>query len=164
MRRADTSDMRDAADIASLIAFCREEKTTVLDAYTPGEELAFLRGVGDREAVFVAEAGGGFVGFSGVSPRGRGSHRHDHCGEMGTWVVPGHRGKGVGRELYRAVERFALSCSPKLTHLGAQVLADNTRSIAFYEAMGFRVLGRHVGSVLWDGELKDTVEIEKLLV
>ena len=60
---------RDASKISALIGICREERRTTLNAFTPEQEEAYLRGMSDREAVFVAYVGGEFVGFAGLSPR-----------------------------------------------------------------------------------------------
>ena len=85
-----------------------------------------------------------------------------HCGEFGTWVMPGHRGKGVGRTLW---EKGVLPwCREKgFRHLGALVVTHNVGSLAFYERLGFHVCGYHRKVVDWDGELLDAVEIEKTL-
>lgn len=153
---------RDASKISALIGICREERRTTLNAFTPEQEEAYLRGMSDREAVFVAYVGGEFVGFAGLSPRWAYSERMRHCGEFGTWVMPGHRGKGVGRTLW---EKGVLPwCREKgFRHLGALVVTHNVGSLAFYERLGFHVCGYHRKVVDWDGELLDAVEIEKTL-
>ena len=153
---------RDAEKISALIGVCRYEKRTTLNAFTSEQEEAYLRDMPDREAVFVAYVGGEFAGFAGVSPRWAYSDRMRHCGECGTWVIPGLRGRGVGRALW---EKGILPwCRDQgFTHLGALVMAHNRGSIAFYERMGFHVCGYHRKIVDWDGELLDAVEIERLL-
>jgi len=153
---------RDAPKISALIRVCREEKRTTLNAFTPEQEEAYLRSMPGREAVFVAYVGGEFAGFAGVSPRWSYSERLRHCGECGTWVTPGLRGKGVGRALWES--GVVPWCKEQeFRHLGALVMAHNAGSIAFYERLGFHVCGYHRKVVDWDGELLDAVEIEKLL-
>ena len=153
---------RDAERISALIGVCREERRTTLNAFTPEQEAAYLRDMPDREAVFVAYVGGEFAGFAGIAPRWAYSERMRHCGECGTWVMPLHRGKGVGRAMW---ERDILPwCREQgFTHIGAFVMAHNLGSVAFYERMGFHVCGYHRKVVDWDGELLDAVEIERLL-
>jgi len=153
---------RDAAKISALIGTCREERRTTLNAFTPEQEEAYLLSMPDREAVFVAYVDGQFAGFAGVSPRWAYSERMRHCGECGTWVVSGFRGKGVGRALWE--KGVVPWCREKgLKHLGALVMAHNVGSIAFYERLGFHVCGYHRKVVDWDGEFLDSVEIEKML-
>lgn len=52
-------------------------------------------------------------------------------------VSPGHRGKGYGRAIVRAVERLLDERgAPKIN---LQVRSTNTAVIAFYQALGYRV-------------------------
>lgn len=153
---------RDAAPISRLINICREERRTVLDAFTPESELRYLESMGPREVVYVAYADGEFAGFAGVAPRYGYSERLRHCGEGGTWVMPGMRGRGVGSALWRkGILPFCRETG--FRHVGAFVMAHNKGAIAFYESLGFSVCGYHRRLVDWDGELMDAVEIEKWL-
>lgn len=153
---------RDAAPIAGLIGICRDERRTVLDAFTVEDERQYLDSMGPREVVYVAYVDGEFAGFAGVAPRYGYSERLRHCGEGGTWVMPGMRGKGVGSALWR--EGILPFCTEAgFRHVGAFVMAHNHGAIAFYESLGFHVCGYHRRLVDWDGELLDAVEIEKWL-
>ena len=151
---------RDAGDISRLIGVCRAERRTVLNAYTPEEEAEYLMSLGPRDAVFVATVDGEFAGFAGVAARWTYTDRCRHCAEVGTWVTPNHRGMGVSRAL---LERGVLSWYREkgFTHIGAVVMAHNAGSIAFYERLGFHVCGYHRKVIDWDGELLDSVEIER---
>ena len=91
---------RDAAPISRLINTCRNERRTVLNEFSPDEERAYIKGLGPREAVFVARVDGKFAGFAGIAPRWGYSERLRHCGEGGTWVMPEMRGRGVGSALW----------------------------------------------------------------
>jgi len=153
---------RDAAPISRLINICREERRTVLDAYTPESEREYLESMGSREVVVVAHVDGEFAGFAGVAPRYGYSERLRHCGEGGTWVMPEMRGRGVGSALWRdGILPFCAEAG--FRHVGAFVMAHNKGAIAFYESLGFSVCGYHRRLVDWDGELLDAVEIEKWL-
>jgi len=153
---------RDAAPISMLINICRDERRTVLDAYTPESEREYLESMGSREVVYVAHVDGEFAGFAGVAPRYGYSERLRHCGEGGTWVMPEMRGRGVGSALWReGILPFCVETS--FRHVGAFVMAHNKGAIAFYESLGFHVCGFHRRLVDWDGELLDAVEIEKWL-
>lgn len=150
---------RDAAPISRLIDICRSERRTILNEYTPGAEQAYIEGLGPREAVFVARVDGEFAGFAGVAPRWGYSERLRHCGEGGTWVTPGMRGRGVGSALWREGV-FPFCAEAGFRHIGSIVMTHNKGAIAFYESLGFRVCGYHRRLVDWDGELLDAVEIE----
>ena len=153
---------RDAPYISELIDICRSERRTVLNSFSPEEEMAYIEGLGPREAVFVARVDGEFAGFAGVAPRWGYSERLRHCAECGTWVVPRMRGRGVGSALWR--EGVLPFCAENgFRHVGAFVMAHNRGSIAFYESLGFRVCGYHRRLVEWDGEFLDAVEIEMWL-
>ena len=149
----------DAAPIANLIDICRDERRTILNIFTPDEERAYLEAMGPREAVFVARVNGEFAGFAGVAPRWEYSERLRHCGEGGTYVMPGIRRRGVGSALWRAGV-FPFCREAGFRHVGAFVMAHNVGTIAFYESLGFKVCGYHRRLVDWDGELLDAVEIE----
>jgi len=153
---------RDAAPISRLINICRDERRTVLDAYTPESEREYLESMGSREVVYVAYVDGEFAGFAGVASRYGYSERLRHCGEGGTWVMPEMRGRGVGSALWReGILPFCVETG--FRHVGASVMAHNKGAIAFYESLGFSVCGYHRRLVDWDGELLDAVEIEKWL-
>jgi len=153
---------RDAAPISRLINICRDERRTVLDAYTPESEREYLESMGSREVVCVAYVDGEFAGFAGVDPTYGYSERLRHCGEGGTWVMPEMRGRGVGSALWReGILPFCVEAG--FRHVGAFVMAHNMGAIAFYESLGFNVCGYHRRLVDWDGELLDAVEIEKWL-
>lgn len=153
---------RDAAPISRLIGVCRRERRTILNHYSTEEERAYLEGMGPRQAVFVARVRDVFAGFAGIAPRWGYSERLRHCGEGGTWVMPGMRGKGVGTALWR--EGVFPFCAEKgFRHVGAFVMAHNRGAIAFYESLGFRVCGHHRRLIDWDGEFLDAVEIEMWL-
>ena len=153
---------RDAAPISRLINICRDERRTVLDAYTPESEREYLESMGSREVVYVAYVDGEFAGFAGVASWYGYSERLRHCGEGGTWVMPEMRGRGVGSVLWReGILPFCVETG--FRHVGAFVMAHNKGAIAFYESLGFNVCGYHRRLVDWDGELLDAVEIEKWL-
>jgi len=152
----------DAAPIANLIDICRRERRIVLNNFTPEEERAYLEAMGPREVVFVARVDGEFAGFAGIAPRWEYSEKLKHCGECGTWVMPGMRGRGVGSALWRAgVLPFCREAG--FRHVGTFVMAHNVSAIAFYESLVFSVCDRHRRLIDWDGELLDAVEIEMWL-
>ena len=160
IRHADPEE--DSQYIAELIRLCIKERRTILNPYTAEEEKQYIETLQPREAVFVAYVEHGFAGFAGIAPRWSYSDKLFHCGECGTWVMPNYRGMGVGRALW---EKGILPwCHFNgFTHLGAMVMSQNVGSIAFYEKMGFKVVGHHHKIVKWEDEFLETVEIERIL-
>ncbi len=153
---------RDAQVIAELIGICRQERRTVLDAYTAEEEKAYLAQLHQRDAVFVAYIEDAFAGFAGIARRWPYSARLHHCGEGGTWVMPAFRRTGVGRALWQ--EGVIPWCKTVgFQHVGFFVMAHNRDAIAFYETLGFRVCGYHRKLVKWEEAYLDAVEMETWL-
>ena len=160
IRHADP--LKDSRHISNLIKTCIEEKRTLLPPYSTDEERQYLENLQPRESVFVAYVADAFAGFAGVAPRWPYSDKLMHCGEAGTWVVPKFRGRGIGRSLWK--DGILPWCMENgLIHLGAMVLAHNTGSVAFYEKMGFKIIGTHQRVVKWGDKYLDTVEIERVL-
>ncbi|MDE8651723.1 GNAT family N-acetyltransferase [Novosphingobium album (ex Liu et al. 2023)] len=153
------ADYRDPADAAALVA--------LLDAYARdpmggGEPLR--ADVRQRLAPALAQVPGAFsflareeeepvglincfTGFSTFAARPL-VNVHDLV------VLPGRRGKGLGRMLMAAAEREAMARGAcKLT---LEVLANNTKARALYAALGYNgyALGPDAGSALfWEKKL-----------
>jgi aminoglycoside 6'-N-acetyltransferase I len=60
----------------------------------------------------------------------------------GIYVCPEHRGAGVGRELIRVAEAWARERG--CIEMGSDTGLDDTRSISFHEALGFRETDRRI--------------------
>jgi GNAT superfamily N-acetyltransferase len=151
---------RDAQPIAQLIGICRQERRTVLDAYSTEEERTYLEQLKPPDAVFVAYIGDSFAGFAGIARRWPYSQRLHHCGEGGTWVMPEFRRTGVGRALWH--NGIIPWCKRVgFHHVGFFVMAHNKDAITFYKRLGFRVCGNHRRLIRWEQEYLDAVEMEK---
>jgi len=150
----------DSQDIARLIKICREERRTVIDYFTVEEEREYLKNLHPKDSVFVARIDGvEFAGFASVSRRWPYSKRLQHCGEVGTYVMPAFRRRGVGSALWQ-IGVFPWCRIHGFKHLGFFIVADNRESIAFYESLGFRVCGYHRRVVNWEGDFLDAIEME----
>lgn len=151
---------RDAQPISQLIRLCRQERRTVLDAYTADEERTYLAQLKPPDAVFVAYSDGVFAGFAGIARRWPYSKRLHHCGEGGTWVMPEFRRTGVGRALWqKGVIPWCQNVG--FQHVGFFVMAHNKEAITFYEGLGFRICGTHQRLIKWEQEYIDAVEMER---
>jgi len=159
VKKADP--LTDSENIVALIKICRTEKKTVLNEYTVEEEIKYINNLHPRDAVFVAKTDSGiFVGFASINRRYLYSERLQHCGEVGTWVMPNFRRKGVGWSLWK---NGVLPWCEKngFKHLGFFILSYNQDAIIFYEKLGFRVCGYHRNLILgYDGSFVDALEME----
>jgi aminoglycoside 6'-N-acetyltransferase I len=95
--------------------------------------------------VFVAESGGGLVGFVEVSLRSYadGCAPDQPVGYLEGWyVVPEERGRGVGRRLVEAAEGWCREQGCR--EMGSDTWLDNEASQQAHEALGFEVVDRCV--------------------
>ena len=75
----------------------------------------------------------GFVQISQV-------HRKNRHGWMGIALLPGVRGKGIGRQAIGDVQAAAVA-ELGLRKLLIEVRADNVAAIRLYQTLGFRIVG-----------------------
>jgi len=131
-------DLADAADL--LIRFFREEQFDTPDD-TIRRNTATLAGL-DNCGLFIAEAEGGTIGVATVSLEfgiefGWGA-------EMGDlYVLPEWRGKGVSRQLVRAIEAFLKGRGASFYQVTVTPHARDAHDLGkFYEGLGFGSEGR----------------------
>lgn len=105
IRKASLYDTKGIADVInSVIA---EGGLTTLDKpFTAQEEEQYMASLSDREAIFVAEAGGEIVGVQTIALFSS-MKVNSHVATIGTWVNKEHRGKGVGKLLAQKTFSFA---------------------------------------------------------
>jgi ribosomal protein S18 acetylase RimI-like enzyme len=83
-----------------------------------------------------------------------------HVGQVGTFILPAWRNRGVGRQLWDVTLPFARSAYRKLV---IQVRGSNTTAQAFYRHLGFADCGRLARQVVIDGVEDDEVLMELFL-
>jgi len=103
---------------------------------------------------------GQIVGMAGVhtfptKPRRR------HAGAIGISVREDWQGKGVGKELMRAIVDLADNWL-NLTRLELEVYADNQAAIRLYERFGFEVEGRLRQHAFRDGQFVDSIVMGRI--
>ena len=121
---------------------------------------AARRGAEDDDwATFVAAGGDRLLGMAtGHNP----TEQHHPIDDptlpslMQMWVAPEFRRRGLGRQLVDAVDRWAAARGAPVLRLG--VTQSETRSVAFYEALGFRDTGRRDASI---PRLGPVIEMER---
>ncbi|MEM1062014.1 MAG: GNAT family N-acetyltransferase [Planctomycetota bacterium] len=99
---------------------------------------SFVDGLGERQAVFVAEAGDTIVGFVEVSlrPHAEGC-RTKPVGYLEGWYVEkAHRSSGLGRELIAAAEDWARTAG--CSEMASDCVEGNAIGLVAHEHLGYR--------------------------
>jgi ribosomal protein S18 acetylase RimI-like enzyme len=84
-----------------------------------------------------------------------------HVGQVGTFLLPAWRRKGVGRRLWNVTLEFARQA--RYRKLTACVRGVNTSAQAFYRCLGFQECGRLARQVVIDSVEDDEVLMERFL-
>ena len=78
-----------------------------------------------------------------------------HVGRLGMGLLPGFRGRGLGRRL--AVETIRAARAAGMERIELEVFASNARAIALYKSLGFVIEGVKVRSRKLGGQYDDNV-------
>lgn len=154
----------DAAGIAAVLETIAAERihSAIDRAWTIEQERRYLESLSPREAFQVAvDAARGIVGFQSLDLWSPLMNSMAHVGQVGTFLLPEWRGRGVGRQLWSATEYFARGAGYR--KLVIQVRASNTVAQSFYCHLGFQECGRLTRQVIIDGVEDDEVLMEILL-
>ena len=157
IRRASASD---AAGIAAVLEVVVAERihSAIERAWTVEQQAHYLAGLSAREAFHLAvDPEQGIAGLQSLdlwSPLSSMAH----VGQVGTFLLPAWRGRGVGRLLWSATEAFAREAGYR--KLAIQVRASNTGAQGFYRRLGFVECGRLTRQVIIDGVEEDEVLME----
>lgn len=158
IRRASPTD---AAGIAAVIERIAAERVhSAIDrAWTVEEERQYLQSLSPREAVHVAvDPERRIVGLQSLDLWSPHLRSMAHAGQIGTFLLPEWRGRGVGRRLWTATESFARNQG--YGKLVIQVRASNAAAQAFYRSLGFQQCGRLARQVIIDGVEDDEIIME----
>ena len=155
----------DAKAVASVInSVILEGKYTALtNPFTEEEERAFIAGLCDQSALFVAEVDDKIVGIQIIEPDAL-AHYTDsmqHVATIGTWVRANFRGRKIGQLLAETSFRFAQAKNFK--KITIQVIADNMQALRFYGNLGFQKIGIAKKHVKLEGKFCDVFYLEKFL-
>ena len=158
IRRAVPDDSAGVVAVISVIAL--ERIHSAIDrAWTVDEERRYLESLSPREVVHVAvDDAQGIVGLQILDRWSSLLGSMSHVGQVGTFVLPNWRGRGVGRHLWQSTEIFARDA--RYRKLVIQVRGSNTDAQAFYRRLGFHTCGRLVRQVMIDGVEDDEVLME----
>jgi RimJ/RimL family protein N-acetyltransferase len=130
-------------------------------AWTAEEERRWLESLSPREAVHVAvHDRQGVIGLQTLERWSATLGSMAHVGQIGTFLLPEWRGRGLGRRLWTATLAFARGAGYRKFVI--QVRASNAGAQAFYRGLGFVECGRLTRQVRIDGLEDDEVLMERL--
>jgi L-amino acid N-acyltransferase YncA len=156
--------LEDAEGIAKVLdAVVAERIYSAIDrAWTGTEQRTYLASLSAREVFHVAIAASGeVIGYQSLDLYSPILSSMAHVGQLGTFLLPDWRSRGVGRALFRATRHFAAAAGYR--KLVIQVRASNATAQAFYKRFGFVECGRLRAQVMMDGKEEDEIVMEFFL-
>ena len=154
----------DASGIVTVLAVVVDERVhSAIDrVWSVEQERRYLESLSAREVVHVVVDGADRV--VGLQVLDRWSAVLDsmaHVGQVGTFLLPAWRRRGVGRELWNATVAFAREA--RYQKLVVQVRGTNAQAQSFYRRLGFAECGRLSRQVMIDGSQEDEILMELFL-
>jgi ribosomal protein S18 acetylase RimI-like enzyme len=154
----------DAAGIVSVLEVVAAERihSAIDRVWTVEEERHYIESLSVREAIHVAvDDARGVVGLQVLDLWSSVLNSMAHVGQVGTFLLPEWRSRGVGRQLWSVTVAFAREAGYR--KLVIQVRGSNTAAQAFYRHLGFKDCGRLTQQVVVDGVDDDEVLMEIFL-
>lgn len=154
----------DAPGIVAVLAIVVNERVhSAIDrVWGVEQERRYLESLSAREAIHVAVDGANHI--VGLQTLDRWSTLLDsmaHVGQVGTFLLPAWRGRGVGRELWKATA--ALAREARYQKLVVQVRGTNAHAQSFYRRLGFAECGRLSRQIMIDDSQDDEILMELFL-
>jgi ribosomal protein S18 acetylase RimI-like enzyme len=154
----------DAAQIVAVLEGIAAERihSAITNPWTAGQQRQYLLSLSNREAFHVAIApDGGLAGYQSLDLYSPYLDSMSHVAQVGTFLHPRFRGKGVGRALFAATREFATQAAYR--KIVIQVRGSNGAAQSFYRKLGFTPCGRLTAQVLIDGVPDDEILMELFL-
>ena len=151
----------DATGIVAVLEVIAAERiySAIERVWSVEQEARYIESLSSREVLHVAvDVEQGIVGFQSLDLWSPMLTSMAHVGQLGTFLLPQWRGRGVGRELWSATELFARQAGYR--KLAIQVRASNLAAQGFYRRLGFQECGRLTRQVIIDGLEDDEVLME----
>jgi len=131
-------------------------------AWTADQERRYLESLSGREAFHVAVADSGLVvGCQSLELYSTVLTTMSHVAQVGTFVLPAWRGRGVGPALFQMTRPFAVAAGYR--KLVITVRGSNAPALSFYRGLGFVDCGLLSKQVVIDGVEDDEVLLEMFL-
>ena len=147
----------DAAAIARLMAGIAAERvhSAITTAWTADQQRGYIVQLSSREAIQVAVEDE----IIGLQTLEQGPFESmAHVAQIGTFLSPEARGRGIGKLLFEQTRAFALAHG--YAKFFIQVRGSNGHAQAFYKSLGFIDSGRLRAHVCIDGVFDDEVLME----
>ena len=163
---AITTRLATATDAAAIAAIYNEGiadrvATFETEPRTPEQIAAGLKDKGDRFPTVVAERDGIVVAWAGAGAY-RTRPAYAGVAEHSVYVARSARGSGAGRVTLNAL--CQLYAERGFWKILSRIFPENTASLALHEKCGFRVVGIYQRHGKLEGEWRDCVIVERLLV
>lgn len=140
IRRATRTDAEAIIGILEEIA-AERIFTAINKPWSAGQQRRYLDSLSEREAIHVAETDTeGIVGYQTLELWAPTLDSMAHVGQIGTFLKPEWRRRGVGAALFRTSVEFARK--REFVKFVIQVRSSNDSAQAFYLRLGFRECGR----------------------
>lgn len=160
IRKATIADAERISYIWEVI--CAERiYSAVSIPFTTQQEKEYITSLSEREAIFVAEMYEEIIGFQSLDLWCDVIDSFMHVCQIGTFVLPDFRGKGIGYKLTNNTFEFARKNDFK--KIVIYVRKGNERAIRFYHNLGFILKGELKQQVLIDGKFDDEIFMEIFL-
>ena len=159
IRKATHGDVEKLVELGFL-QYAEERVFTVGVNYSYMHTSASFHSMIDTEvlgAVFVAEEDGALYGYYACKfVPSMNDHRQTICCELGWFVHPYYRNKGVGKALLRACQKEALKRDVTMHRMGTAVGSEEVLGVgAWYERMGYKPFQMEYFKVLTEEDVKD---------
>jgi ribosomal protein S18 acetylase RimI-like enzyme len=155
----------DAPGVVAVLAVIVDERVhSAIDrVWSVDQERTYLESLSARETIHVAvDAADHIVGLQTLDRWSAQLESMVHVGQVGTFLLPACRRRGVGSALWRATAAFAREA--RYEKLVVQIRSANTAAQSFYRALGFAECGRLARQVMIDGHADDEILMELLLI
>lgn len=104
------------------------------------QQRRYIESLSAREAIHVADEDGRVIGFQSLDLWSPIRDSMAHVGQVGTFLLPEARRRGVGRGLWSTTREFAVAAGYR--KIVIYVRASNVAAQAFYRGLGFTECGR----------------------
>ena len=162
--RIERASADDAAGIVAVFQRITSERihSAIDRPWTIEQQRRYLKSLSAREVFHVAvDASGGVVGCQSLDLYSPLLNSMAHVAQLGTFLMPEWRRRGVGHALFQETGSFARSAGYR--KIVIQVRATNTSAQSFYSHLGFVDCGRLRRQVVIDGQEDDEIVMELFL-
>ena len=162
IRKATPDDAKAVTSVINSVIL-EGRYTALTNTFTEDQERAFIEGLCERSAMFVAEVDNNIIGIQVIEPDGlaRYTDAMQHIATIGTWIDVNYRGYKIGRSL--AAVSFTFAKANNYEKIAIQVIADNSRALRFYGNLGFEKIGVAKKHVKFEDRFCDVCYLEKFL-